>query len=166
MRGDRFRVAVGHLGAEKTGGEEVVGPAVEGPHGDHMGKTSRRGVREQRGGDRRHAGGERHRGLGSLEGGEPLLESCDGGVPEPGVDRASIRRRGAASGQSLVGVASRFDTRKRVRRREIDRWRVHAEVAEVGAPGMNGEGVGVKRAHDEEHRGMRVRMPSGLSSVQ
>ena len=127
-----------HLVAEEAAGQQRVAAAVEGPDRHHVVLAGlARG--EEDGGERGHARGEGHRGLGALERGERRLVARHRRVVEAGVDEAA--GRGAALRHRVDRGGGVGQVPGRVGGREVERGRVDADLAEVLAAGVDGEGV-------------------------
>ena len=112
----------------------MVGAAIQGSQCDDVTSVAAGG--QQAGRQRSHARRERDTVLRAFELGESPLEAPHGRVAKARVDGVSrlglARRQGVERGDGLIEI------RRGVRAREVDRWCVHTESAEVVTPYMNG----------------------------
>jgi DNA-binding Lrp family transcriptional regulator len=143
---DARRVDPGHLGAQQSGGQQVIAAAVQGPYGDDMAQAER-AAHEQYGAQRGHAAREGDRALGAFEAGEGGLETGDGRVAEAAVDGRALRF-GAVGRERVDAGGLAAAVVRGVGRGQVDRRGVQPQPGEVlppGVHGLGGEGSGAGR---------------------
>jgi hypothetical protein len=134
--GVRFRVR--HVHVQQPARQEVVGRSVERANGDDV--TSDLAGSHEHGRHRRHAGAVGHAVIDSFQLGDAGFAAGNRRVVQPRVHR--LIGVGRTARQGLQAVRRIRQVLKRIRRREVDRGRVHAQIAKIAATAVNGRGRG------------------------